>query len=301
MGSAHVRGVHHITLTQGEQAVRRSVDRAEQDTRRVAQREHRWLVPLGRAGYAANGLVYIVVGCLAAQAALGVGGETTDAGGALGHILEAPFGRFALGSVGIGLAGYALWRLLQAIADTEDKGESVRGIVERIGLAIAGISYAGLALSALTMALGQGSQPNQEQAAQDRTALLMSQPFGPWLVGAAGLIVVVLAVAQFFQAYRGSFTQKLREQEMTDKERQWAQAAGRLGYSSRGVAFGVIGMFLLIAGVQARPDQARGLGGALATLSAQPFGPWLLGVVAIGLVAYGFHMLIAARYRRMVL
>jgi hypothetical protein len=281
--------------------MRRSIDRAEQGTRRVALRESGWLVPLGRAGYAANGLVYIIVGFLAAQAAVGAGGETTDTGGALGHILEAPFGRVAVASVGIGLAGYALWRLLQALLDTEDMGESVTGVIQRIGLAFAGVSYAGLAMSALGMALGRRGQPDQEQATQDRTAWLMSQPFGPWLVGAAGLIGSGVGVAQFVQAYRATFAQKLRQDEMSDKERRFVSAAGRLGYVARGVAFGLIGTFLIVASVQARPDQARGLGGALASLAAQPFGPLLLGIVAIGLMAYGLHMLIAARYRGMVL
>src|SRR5690348_15981372 len=92
----HVGGVTRTILTHRGQAVRQSVERAEQGTRQVAQRERRWLVPFGRAGHAANRLVYIIVGCLAAQAAVGAGGETTDTGGALGHILEAPFGRLAL-------------------------------------------------------------------------------------------------------------------------------------------------------------------------------------------------------------
>jgi hypothetical protein len=88
---------------------------------------------------------------------------------------------------------------------------------------------------------------------------------------------------------------------MSDTERKLVDLAGRLGYVARGVVFGLTGVFLVVAGVQARPDQARGLGGVLATLAGQPFGPWLLGLVAVGLVAYGAFMLIAARYRRMVL
>ncbi|MDQ6674864.1 MAG: DUF1206 domain-containing protein, partial [Chloroflexota bacterium] len=102
-------------------------------------------------------------------------------------------------------------------------------------------------------------------------------------------------------AYRASFTQKLSEDEMSDNERQLVNMAGRVGYVARGIVFGLVGMFLVIAGVQGRPDQARGLGGALAALASQPFGPWLLGLVAVGLVAYGAYMLIAARYQRMVL
>jgi len=267
----------------------------------VAQGQHTWLVPLGRAGYATAGIVYLIVGALAAQAALGTGGDTTGTGGALGHIVDAPFGRVLLGIVAIGLAGYAIWRVLQALLDTEHKGDKPKGLFARAGFGVAAVVYAGLALSAAGMALGRSTTPDQEGQTQDRTAWLMSQPFGPWLVTLVGLLVISAGVAQFVQAYRASFAQKLREGEMSQKERQLVNLAGRLGYIARGVVFGLTGVFLVVAGVQARPDQARGLGGVLATLADQPFGPWLLGLVAVGLAAYGAYMLIAARYRQMVL
>jgi uncharacterized membrane protein YidH (DUF202 family) len=289
------------SLTVGGQRARRSLDHAEQGARRIAEREQGWLVPLGRAGFAANGLVYLIVGVLAAQAALGSGGETTDTAGALGHIVQAPFGRVLLGLVAIGLAGYAVWRFLQAGLDTEHKGSDPAGLASRIGFAIAGVTYGGLALSALAMALQRAGQPDEEQATQDRTAWLMSQPLGPWLVALVGLIVIGVGVAQFVVAYRASFAHKLREDTMGHEQQQLVAVAGRLGYCARGVVFGLIGTFLVVAGVQSRPDQARGLGGALASLADQPFGPWLLALVAVGLVGYGIYMLLAARYRRMVL
>jgi hypothetical protein len=283
------------------QRAQASVAHAQQGARRVAQRERAWLVPLGRAGYAANGLVYLIVGYLAAQAALGVGGETTDTGGALGHIVQAPFGRVLLAVVGLGLAGYAVWRLLQAALDTEHEGDEPGGLVVRTGFGIAGLAYAGLSLSAFAMALNRAGQPDQEQATQDRTAWLMSQPFGPALVAIVGLIFIGVGLSQFVVAYRASFARKLRQDEMSHQQQQLVGLAGRLGHTARGVVFLLTGAFLVVAGVQSRPDQARGLGGVLASLAQQPFGPWLLGLVALGLVAYGISMLLAARYRRMVL
>lgn len=278
-----------------------SVERAEQSGRRLAQREHAWLVPLGRAGFAAIGCVYLIVGVLAAQAAVGAGGETTDTAGALGHIVQAPFGRLALGIVAIGLAGYAIWRLLQAVLDTERKGESPAGAASRVGFAIAGVAYCGLAFSAVAMSLDRGSQPNEDQAAQDHTAWLMSQPFGPALVVLVGLIVIGVGCAQWVTAYRASFRKRLSDGDLQPQTREAITLIGRLGYVARGIAFALIGAFLVLAGVRAEPHEARGLAGTLATLASQPFGPFLLGVVAIGLAAYGVHMLIAARYRRMVL
>jgi hypothetical protein len=114
--------MQRATLSRAGGTASRSVESAQQGARTLARRERHWLEPLGRAGYAANGLVYVIVGVLAVQAAAGTGGDTTDTGGAIGHIIEAPFGQFLVGAVAVGLMGYALCRMLQALLDTERKG-----------------------------------------------------------------------------------------------------------------------------------------------------------------------------------
>jgi hypothetical protein len=291
----------HLALRHATSAVQQPINQAAQGGRRVAERERWWLVPLGRLGFAANGLVYVVVGVLAVQAALGRGGDTTDLGGALGHLLEAPLGRLVVGAVGVGLAGYAVWRLLQALLDSEHKGSKPAGLVQRVGFGIAALSYVALAVTAVGMALQRAGQPNEDQSAQDRTAWLMSQPFGRYLVVLVGLIILGIAVAQCVQAYRASFEDKIHEEQLGRRTRRVVRAASRLGYLARGIAFGVIGGCVVAAGWQANPDQARGLGGALASIGAGPFGPVLLGVMGVGLIGYGLHMLIAARYRDMVI
>ncbi len=280
---------------------RQSVDQATQGGRRVAERERWWLVPFGRTGFAANGLVYLAVGVLAMQAALGLGGDTTDPGGALGRLTQAPLGRVLVALLAVGLAGYAAWRLLQAVLDSEHKGTRPQGLAQRAGFGISAVSYASLALSALGMSLERARQPNEDAATQERTAWLLSHPFGTWLVIGVGVVIVGVAVAQIVQAYRGSFEDKMREQELSRGARILVRAAGRAGYVARGLAFGLIGGFLVSAGWHASPDQARGLGGALAALASEPAGAWLLGGVAIGLMGYGLHMLVSARYREMVL
>jgi len=294
-------GVNTTLLGNAQRATRSSIDGIESGGRRLAQRERHWLIPLGRAGFAANGVVYVIVGALAVQASTGTGGETTDPGGALGHVLGAPFGAVLLGLIGIGLAGYATWRLLQAVLDTEHKGQDAQGLAQRIGFGIAAASYAGLAVSAVAMALDRGGQPNEQQATQDRTAWLMAQPFGRWMVIGVGLIVIGVAVGQFVSGYRASFQRALDDSTLSQETRQFVTFAGRFGYIARGIAFGLIGTLLLVAGWHARPDQAQGLAGALAMLGSEPFGAWLLGLVGAGLIGYGLHMLVSARYRRMVL
>ena len=265
----------------------------------VVRRQRGWLVPLGRAGYAAKGVVYLLVGVLAAQAAAGRGGDTTDTEGALLHILQAPSGTLLLAVVAVGLVGYAAWSLLAAAFDVEHAGDTATGALARIGYGVTGVIYAGLALTALGLALGTQPQvPNGDQAAQDRTAWLLSQPFGPWLVGAVGLIVIGVGLVHLADAARGQFDAAWR---LSGRARDVALQAARAGYAAHGIALGLIGTFLLVAAIQSRPDQARGLGGSLATLVDQPFGPFLLGLLGLGLAAYGAFMLVEARLRRMVI
>lgn len=274
---------------------------AEQRAHAAARQNQRWLVLLGRFGYAAAGLVYGLVAVLAFQAAVGSGGNTTDSQGALRYILEAPFGRLALAATTVGLVGYAVWRLMQATLDTDQHGSDAKGWVARAGILGAGVIYAVLALSAANLVLGRGGTQNGDQAAQDQTAWLMSLPFGRWLVAAAGLVVMGVGLAQFVRAFNGSFQKRLRTDRMGSAERVWVERVARGGLTARGVVFGIIGVFLVTAGLRAEPGEARGLGGVLATLAGQPYGPWLLGLTALGLLAYALFLFAQARYRRMVI
>jgi Na+/proline symporter len=203
-----------------------------------------------------------------------------------------------LGVIAVGLSGYVVWRFVQAIADPEHKGSDAKGIVTRIGYVISGLAYAGLALTAVQLILGRSNADNNQT--QDWTARLIAQPFGPWLVGIVGAVIVGVGLYQFYQSYTAKFREKLRRAEMSAAEETWVTRLGRFGLAARGVVFVIIGIFLIRAAMQINPSAARGLGGALATLAQQPFGPWLLGVVAAGLIAYGIYMLALARYRQMM-
>jgi Domain of Unknown Function (DUF1206) len=87
---------------------------------------------------------------------------------------------------------------------------------------------------------------------------------------------------------------------MSQAEQTWAVRLGRLGIAARGIVFGIIGLFLIQAAKQSDASQAKGFGEALASLEQQPFGPWVLGLVALGLIAYGIYSVVEARYRRIL-
>ena len=256
-----------------------------------------WVKGLARFGYAAKGVVYAIIGVLAAQAAFGGGGQTTGQSGALQQVVGQPFGRIMLGVVAVGLVGYAIWRLVQAIMDPEQEGTDGEGIVKRIGYAISGLVYLGLAFTSFQIIRGTGGGGGSN--AEDYTARLMSQPFGQWLVGIVGVIIVGVGFFQLYKGFAAKFREDLKLSEMGSAEETWATRAGRTGLAARGVVYGVIGVLLIQAALQANPQQAGGLGEALGTLANQPYGPWILGLVALGLVAYGaYAALVLARFRK---
>ena len=273
-----------------------STEEAKQHVESAARKASPWIERLARVGYVAYGVVYALVGVLAVQAAFGGGGKTPSQEGALRQVLLAPLGRVLLGIVAVGLLAYAAWRLFQGILDPENEGTGAKGVLKRIDHVLNGLFHAALAFTAGQLALGSGSGGGGSP--DDWTARLMAQPFGRWLAVVAGAVIVGAGLYQLYKAYEADFRDELRTGEMSAREKKWATRSGRLGYAARGVVFGVIGVFLVQAALQTNPDEARGLGGALETLARQPLGPYILGAVAIGLVAYGVFMFVMARYRR---
>lgn len=272
---------------------------ARNHTAQAAERavRHPWIERLARFGFAAKGVVYALVGLLAAQTALGSGGATTDPEGVLQKIVTQPFGQILLGLIAIGLLGYTLWRFVQAFLDPEGKGTDAKGLVQRLGFAVNGLVYAGLALSAVQIILGT-SRSSSGSGPSDWTRLVLAQPLGQWLVGTAGALIIGIGFYEFFEAYSAKFRQKLKLDEMSRQEKTWITRMGRFGLAARGVVFCLIGFFLIQAARQSDASQARGVGGALQALSQQPYGPWLLGIVAFGLVAYGIYYIAQGHYRQ---
>jgi len=275
---------------------------ARHASERVVHETSPWIEGLGRFGHVAIGLVYATIGVLAALTALSSGGDTTDSHGALGWIVQAPFGRVILAALALGFAGYALWRFIQAVRDTESKGTSPMGVLNRLVYAFIGLTYGALALSALDLARGhaESGESSGDAAAQDWTAWLLAQLFGQVLVAAAGLGIIGVSLVQFYLAYSGKCCDSLQTSELNRTHERLVRAGGRIGFTARGISLAIVGSLLLVAAYDARSDEVRGLGGALATLAQQPFGPWLLGIVATGLVVYGAFMVVKARYGRLV-
>jgi hypothetical protein len=260
----------------------------------------KWMSMLARLGYAVKGVVYLIIGGLAAALAAGHGGSATDQKGALQTIYEQPLGKFLLVIVGIGLLAFALWSFIQALFDTEGAGRKAKGIVKRIGYAAVGIGYLLTGIGAFSLVTGSGSGgQNSTAATQDWTARLLKLPFGVALVVLVGLIVLAVAIYLYSKAFTGKFQNRLNLMRLSANVKKFLVFLGRFGYGELGVVFTIIGIFLIVAAVQFNPQKAKGLGTSLKELLHLPFGPFLLGIVALGLIAYGAYSFVEARYRRL--
>jgi len=257
-----------------------------------------WFTPMARAGYAAKGVIYLIMGMLALTAALGGGAAPTDQKGAFQTIVDHPFGAFLLMVVSIGLVGYALWCLCQGILDVDGKGTSTKGIVTRIGYFAVGLTYLTLAFAAFKLATGGSVGSNSDTTTRDFTAQLLAKPLGVVLVVVVGLGALAIAGVLYYRARKADFESLIRPKELGQKGKDVLVTLGRVGYASLGVVFTEISIFLIVAALHHDAGEAQGLGGALRQMEQQPYGRLLVALVALGLVAYGVYSVASARYRR---
>lgn len=251
---------------------------------------------MARFGFAAKGVVYIVLGTLAVMAATGTqGGKTADKEQALQTIQDLPFGRFLLGLVAFGLLGYVIWRLVQAFRDTEDKGSDPKGLARRLGYAGSGLLYAGLAYAAGRAAFSGGAA-NQGggNTQQSMVAKLLAQPYGQWLVGAVALGVIGAGLYQIYRAYSGKFAKHVNSSSLPADQQKIVFRTGQIGYTARGIVMAIIGYFILQAALHSNSGEVQGTEGAFDLLASM--GPVVLAIVALGLMAYGVYMLVQAKY-----
>ena len=253
---------------------------------------------VARLGYAANGLMYVAVGMLALQAAFRGGSDAgVDRREALLYILTGPFGRLLLVVIAAGLVGYAVGHLAMAVRHpAQEKRKGLGSAVNRVAHAFTAVVHLSLALAAFELLFTGFLNP--DNLPDDWTARLMDHSSGRWLVAASGLAILGYALYALFRAYSGNFRKAFRR-HLEEEQEQQGMVAGRAGYAARAIVYGIIGSFLIRAAWLQDPEEAGGLGEALATLAAQRFGAWLLGAIAVGLIAFGLYGIFLARYRDM--
>lgn len=253
-----------------------------------------WIAYLARVGYVAKAVLYATVGILAAEAAFGTGGRTTDLGGALRQVVRAPMGDALLLVIAAGLAAYAVWRLVDAITDAEGRGGDLKGLVRRIGSAARGLAHGALALAAFRLATGSGGGGGQ--GFEHLAARALNLPGGEWLLRLAAGAVLVYGGYQIYRAYAAKLGSQLSLGALPAAAVHWVVALCRIGIAARGLVFLLMGLLLVRSAERHDPGQAGGIDESLEMLGRM--GRWPLGVVALGLVAYAVYELLNARYRR---
>jgi hypothetical protein len=248
-----------------------------------------------RVGLVARGIVYGVVGVLAFKLAVGAGGKAESQTGAMKTIAHQPLGEVLLIALAIGLAAYALWRLIDGVAASapRDHGQ----LQHRVSALASGIAYAVLCFIAVKILVGAHSS-SSSGSARHATAGVLGWPGGPVLVTIAGLVVIGVGVYQGYKGIARKFEDESRVEQMGSGTRTAFAALGVTGHVARAITFILIGYGLIKAALDYSPKSAVGLDGALQKLAHASAGPLLLGIVAVGFIAFALYSIADARYHR---
>ena len=257
---------------------------------------------LARLGYAARGIIYFVIGLLAVLMAFGYGGKTTDQQGAISVIGTQPAGRILLWLVLIGLVCYSLWGLIRFIFNPFHLSHDAKGFAVRIGYLVSAAAYGLLVIPTYALISG-GAQPAQSGAQQGQIQQYSDQilvvPFGQLLVGSIGIILILVGLMQIFQGFSSGFERRIHLTKLNPVQLRRVRFLGRLGTIARGIVFALIGFFIVMAAYTANSQQIKGFDSTLTYIVQQPYGGWLMGVVALGLISLGLYSLCMAVFFRL--
>ncbi len=257
---------------------------------------------LGRVAIATQGVVYGIVGLLAVQVAQGDDQSEAEASqrGAIESVARQPFGKGLLIVLAVGLAAHGAWRLSLAIRGERGDDEDGKSVALRVANAARTVLYAGLTLAAVRALTSGGSTGGSggSSSEQRSTATVLEWPGGRWIVIAAGLGVIGAGLWNGKRAVTRSFADSLDLSRLPERRRRLVRGLGVAGYLARGVVFALVGWFLVTAGLQHDPEETKGLDGALRELVATGYGPILLLVLALGMVAFGAYRFVDAFLRK---
>lgn len=255
----------------------------------AAVENHPAMRAMVKVGLIAYGLVHVLVGWIALQVAWGGDQEQADQKGALEQLASTPVGTPLLWVLATGLFALALWQLTQVLWGHRDKGSSRERLARRGGSAARVVVYAGLAVAAVKMALGASSSSTDAKQ-QGLTARLMGAPLGRIAVAVIGLVVIGVGIFSIVKGVRKSFTRDLGQSATEPLLR-----LGQAGYLAKGAAIGAIGGLFVWSAATYDPKKAGGLDAALRTVAAAPVGPYLLTLIAVGLLCFGIYCFFWAR------
>jgi hypothetical protein len=271
-----------------------TISKSAEDTGKAAMNEVKQkaasplIQRLERFGYIIKGVIYIVIGLLALELAIGAGGATTSPSSAIALIGKLPFGKVLLVLIAIGLAGYSLWGFVRAIFDPLRRGSDMKGLMARGGFLLSGITYGLLLIPTVLTLL---NKPGAAAASQGNSSGIptawLSGPMGKFVIIAFGIFWIAAGAYQLIAASKEEYMRDLKTSAMNEQQFKTLTTLGKVGYAARGVVYATVGALILETIFKFGAPQAKGFDGALAALARGPYGEVLLGLVALGLMLFG--------------
>jgi hypothetical protein len=267
--------------------------------------EHPGVVKIGRAGWFAKGVVYVIAGYLALMVAAKAGGwaksPTTGAQeasplGAVKTVAGSGGGAVLLWLLAIGMLLYAAWRVVSALLPG---GKDAKAWAHRIGYVASAVMYVTFALSAIALARHTPTNANGNQKVTDISASFMTHSFGRVVIGAVGIIIIAVGLYRVSKGLKMDVDDELDMSGVSPTRRRWSERLGAIGEVGRGIGFALVGFFLLRSAMTYDPNQATGLDGALRRLAVHSWGVFVVAIVGIGFAAYGIFCLATFTHRRL--
>jgi Domain of Unknown Function (DUF1206) len=250
---------------------------------------------LARAGFVARGVMYGLIGIIAVEIAVGHSHQQADRSGAVRLVAATPVGSVILWLLVLGFAGMTLWRLSEAIWGAA--GPDGHKATSRLGSLGRAVIYAVITYGILKFALGLGAPASTNKQSEDLTATALKYPGGQALVAVVGAVIAIAGLVLMYQSWKARFLRRMRMGAASVTTRKTVTRLGQIGGVARGAVFVTIGIFLAVAAVDAKPAEAKGIDSGLLVFAHTPLGPWLLVLVAVGLIMFGAFSCCEARWR----
>lgn len=290
-----------MSVNQQKDELVHEAKRAAKKTKKIANktRGKTWFHVIARIGYFVRGILYGLIGYLAIGLIIWGRGEIAGRKDALEVLAQQPLGGPVLILVAVGLLGMLLWSIVRAITDPDNVGSGLAGVISRVGKVITGLSYGALLFPTLNMLFGlRNSAPEEDEQAQQAAAGVLGYPWGPWLVGAVGLALMLIGANRIRNGLQANLDERFKTYTMTAEQLKWAKRFGRIGAVAQGMVMITVGILAMLAAMTLDAEMVGGIDGALLFLASRPYGPYILGLVAAGLIAYAIYSILGALWFR---
>lgn len=256
-----------------------------------------WISVIARIGFIAKGIIYFAVGLIAFLLTIGSGGKTSGSTQVLHQIASQSFGRMLLILFIAGLLAHVLWKFLNGWYEIEDLGSGASGLFFRVVEIIVGFIYLSLAYAAYQILTGKGTQSSSEST-EIWLSKILTLPHGKAIIICIAVVIFIIGIYQFYYAYSEGFSYRIDYDRKMRIGNDAIKLLAKIGLTAWGVAYITIGFLVFQAGLHANPQQAGGLGKALGVLRHEPYGRWVLGLTAAGLLIYGIYLFVLSFYHK---